>query len=41
VYQNEKFVHILDTVSLDDNCYLKITLSEKNPKSVFELPEDI
>jgi hypothetical protein len=35
-------VHILDTVNLDDNCYLKLELNKKgNPKSVFDLPEEI
>lgn len=33
-------IHILDTISLDDNCYLKLDLNE-NPKSVFDLPEEI
>ena len=37
-----KMVHILDTINLDDNCYLKLELNKNgNPKSVFDLPEEI
>ena len=41
VRRNNNYVHILTTVDLDDNCYLKTELDENNPISVFSLPEEI
>lgn len=41
VRRNNAYVHILTTVDLDDNCYLKTELNEDSPISVFSLPEEI
>ena len=41
VRRNNAYVHILTTVNLDDNCYLKTELDEDNPISIFSLPEEI
>ena len=41
VRRNNNYVHILTTVDLDDNCYLKTELDEDNPISIFSLPEEI
>ena len=41
VRRNNAYVHILTTVNLDDNCYLKTELDKNNPISIFSLPEEI
>lgn len=41
VRRNNAYVHILTTVNLDDNCYLKTELDKDNPISIFSLPEEI